>query len=162
VVQTGNYRLILDEASNSPREFELTQPEIIIGRDPSVDITISSEAVSRRHAKLTRSGEAFFLEDLGSSNGTYLNGTRLVARQPLMSGDKIRLGQAVNITYMAPVVVPSAPAPRPDADATIARSAHGMQTIIGDEPSRGPGGSPPQLSEPAGASSKTYTLTGRS
>jgi ABC transport system ATP-binding/permease protein len=160
VIQSSTHKLVVSEGVQGPKEFELTQPEIIIGRDPGVDITIPSEAVSRRHAKLTRSGEAYFLEDLGSSNGTYLNGSRLVARQPLMSGDKIRLGKAVTMTYHAPAALQSAApaAPRMEAAAT---KAGVMQTVIGEEPKpEGAATAPPELSVAiAGGSSKSYTLT---
>ncbi len=56
--------------------------------------------------------------------------------QPFMSGDKIRLGKSVNITYMAPASIQAAaPAVASlEADATIARSAGAMQTMIGEEP----------------------------
>ena len=60
-MQSSNFRLILSEEMGSSKEFELTQPEIIIGRDPSVDVTIPSAAISRRHAKLSRDGETYML-----------------------------------------------------------------------------------------------------
>lgn len=102
--QSVDFKLILEEGTNPPREFELTRPEIIIGRDPNVDLTIPSPAVSRRHARLIRQGEGYLLEDLGSSNGTYLNGERLLEQRELKTGDQIRFGQAVTIMYEAPVV----------------------------------------------------------
>jgi pSer/pThr/pTyr-binding forkhead associated (FHA) protein len=114
VIQSSNHKLILSKGTASFQEFELTRPEIIIGRESSVDVVISSSAVSRRHARLMREREGYILEDLGSSNGTYLNGERLVGRQPLKSGDQIRLGAAITLTYEAPplraeAVVRSAP-----------------------------------------------------
>jgi len=154
-MQSSNFKLILSEETGSPKEFELTRPEIIIGRDPGVDVTIPSAAISRRHARLTRDGEAYMLEDLGSSNGTYLNDKRLTARLPLMSGDRIRFGKAVTITYLAPTT-----------QATVVRSepailAGVMQTMVGEEPKvEFDAAAPPQLSVAiAGGSSKTHTLT---
>lgn len=156
MVQSSNYKLILDEDTTSPKEFELARSEIIIGRDPGVDLTIPSVAVSRRHARLTREGDAYMLEDLGSSNGTYLNGERLTARRPLTSGDKIRFGKAVTITYVAPS----------DADATAIRSRPAMpasvlQTVMGEEPKiEFDAAAPPQISVAiAGGSLTTHTLT---
>lgn len=101
MIQSSNHKLILRTGTPSSQEFALTQPEIIIGRDASVDLTLSFPGVSRRHARLTRAGEVYTLEDLGSSNGTYLNGERLVERSPLKSGDQIRLGAAITLTYEA-------------------------------------------------------------
>jgi len=158
-MQSNNYKLILTDETGSPKEFELGQSEIIIGRDPSVDITIPSAAISRRHAKLTREGEAYMLEDLGSSNGTYLNDKKLTARLPLMSGDKIRFGKAITITYLAPT---SEKAEKATAvRAQPAMPAGVMQTMIGEEPKVGVDASaPPQLSVAiAGGSSKVHTLT---
>ena len=88
--KSSDFKLILKEGTTSPKEFELTRPEVIIGRDPNVDVTFPSPAVSRRHARLTREGEGYMLEDLGSSNGTYLNGERLSERRLLKTGDQIR------------------------------------------------------------------------
>ena len=156
MIQPSNYKLILSDETTSPKEFELTRSEIIIGRDPGVDVTIPSAAVSRRHARLTREGDAYMLEDLGSSNGTYLNGERLTARHLLMSGDKIRFGKAVTLTYFAPI----------QAQATAVRSAPAIpasvkQTVLGEEPKVGlDAAAPPQLSVAiAGGSSITHTLT---
>jgi ABC transport system ATP-binding/permease protein len=106
VNQSGDFKLIQKEGTTSPREYELTRPEITIGRDPNVDITIPSPAVSRRHARLIREGEGYLLEDLGSSNGTFLNGERLLERRLLKTGDQIRFGQAITLTYEAPADVP--------------------------------------------------------
>jgi pSer/pThr/pTyr-binding forkhead associated (FHA) protein len=88
VVESGSHKLIL--SSGSPNEFELLRSEVIIGRDSSADLSIPSPAVSRRHARVIREGAGYALEDLGSSNGTFLNGERLTARHSLKSGDQIR------------------------------------------------------------------------
>ena len=94
--------LILD----SGRQIELTMNrEINIGRldatsatFPEIDLTEDegmSKGVSRRHAKITRKGSALFLEDLGSLNGTFLNGRRLTPYLPhaLNDSDEIRLSK---------------------------------------------------------------------
>ena len=157
-MQSNNFKLIFSEETGSPKEVELTRPEIIIGRDPSSDVTIPSAGISRRHARLTREGESYMLEDLDSSNGTYLNDKRLTARVPLMSGDKIRFGQAVTITYLSPTAIVS--------QATMVRSeaaipASVMQTVLGEEPKVAfDAAASPQLSVAiAGGSSITHTLT---
>src|SRR5688572_32009585 len=129
VVRSGNHKLILSKGTASFQEFELTRPEIIIGRDSKVDVVIPSPVVSQRHARLMQEGEGYVLEDLGSSNGTYLNGQRLVGRHPLKSGDQIRLGSAITISYEA----------AQSSAETIVRSASpiaysGSQTVIGEAP----------------------------
>ncbi len=106
MAQSDIFKLtVLNNQSPTPsKEFELTQPETVIGRDESADLTIPSQAVSRRHARLLREGDGYVLEDLGSSNGTFVNNQKLTGRRQLRSGDQIRLGQAVTLVYEAPKV----------------------------------------------------------
>lgn len=94
--------LIVDQ--NRQIEFPLTK-ELNIGRldaatatFPDLDLTSYGgleKGVSRRHAKITRQGQEIFIEDLGSVNGTLLNGKRLTPylRHPLISGDEIQAGR---------------------------------------------------------------------
>ena len=56
MIESNAHKLIL--STGSPNEFELTRSEIVIGRDPGVDLPIASQAVSRRHARLVREGSA--------------------------------------------------------------------------------------------------------
>lgn len=69
---------------------------IIIGRAPECDVELADATVSRRHAEIVRDGDAWFIRDLGSSNGTKVNGAGVVD-QMLHDGDEIRLG---SITFM--------------------------------------------------------------
>lgn len=97
---TGTIKLILDAQGSSPaREFELIKSEIVLGRDDGVDITIPSPAVSRRHARFMLEGDGYVIEDLGSSNGSFINGDRLIGRRALKAGDQIRLGQTITLRY---------------------------------------------------------------
>ena len=68
------------------------QPVTTIGRDPTVDICIPHESVSRRHAQIVRQQSGYFLSDLDSSNGTYQNGERLNKPSLLAHGDIMRIG----------------------------------------------------------------------
>ena len=92
MTQPSNHKLILSKDTASFQECMLTQSEIVIGRDSSLDVVIASSAVSRWHARLVREGEGYMLEDLGNSNGTFLNGERRVGRRPLKSGASSDLG----------------------------------------------------------------------
>jgi hypothetical protein len=95
-------------------EFTLTK-EVSIGRldpatatFPDIDLTTDGaleKGVSRRHAKITRKGAEVFLEDLGSVNGTLLNGKRLTPYLPhvLASEDEIRVGRLFMRVYIAEV-----------------------------------------------------------
>jgi len=67
---------------------------LVLGRDVSADITVASDAVSRRHCKLSREGGAWWIEDLRSTNGTLVNDAP-VTRAALRAGDQIRVGDTV-------------------------------------------------------------------
>jgi hypothetical protein len=66
----------------------------VLGRSDQVDIQLHDEFSSSRHARLVPQGDAIVLEDLGSTNGTYLNGEPLSGPQPLHDGDRIRIGDS--------------------------------------------------------------------
>lgn len=97
-----DFRLRIEQGPLTGREFKLTQPEVIIGRDKSLDLVFSSASVSRQHARLIRQGDNYLIEDLGSSNGTYINGERLSTdRKLLRFGDRIGLGKAITLLYFS-------------------------------------------------------------
>ena len=75
-----------------PVNHDLADGESVIGRHPDCQIQIPSNMVSRQHAKVTKDGESVFLEDLGSGNGTFLNGQRIEDRVALSNGDRIKIG----------------------------------------------------------------------
>lgn len=64
-----------------------------IGRDVNNAIVVEDEFVSTSHAVLTYRGRAWYVEDLGSTNGTYLNGARVDGLSPVAFGDEIQVGQ---------------------------------------------------------------------
>ena len=73
------------------RTYELTAGENVIGRREG-PIRVADGTVSREHAKLLQRDERWFIEDLGSANGTYVNGVRITKRFPLKRGDQVRCG----------------------------------------------------------------------
>ena len=72
--------------------YELTADETIIGRHPDCTIQLESNMVSRRHARVVKDDGSFLLEDLGSGNGTHLNGKRIEATSRLGNGDRLKFG----------------------------------------------------------------------
>lgn len=70
-----------------------------VGRTPDNSLTINDDMISRHHARFTWQGNGYILEDLGSVNGTYVNGARLTSPAPLSAGDAIGLGPDVVFTY---------------------------------------------------------------
>jgi nitrite reductase (NADH) large subunit len=88
-------RLRAESGPLAGQTFALTPPEVVIGRDADADISISEGTVSWRHAKLAPSGSGWSVTDLGSTNGTAVNGLRLEANRehPLEPGAEIRVGE---------------------------------------------------------------------
>jgi pSer/pThr/pTyr-binding forkhead associated (FHA) protein len=78
-------------------------PEFAIGRAEDNDLTLEKPTVSRHHALVTEEGDRWFVEDRGSFNGTFLNGSRIQpgAKVPLRHGDRIGLG-AESVVFSAP------------------------------------------------------------
>jgi DNA-binding winged helix-turn-helix (wHTH) protein len=81
------FRLVLED-----REVQLVDGPNVIGRDSESALWIDEASVSRFHAQVVVTGGRARLEDLGSKNGTYLNGRRISRPEPLSNGDEIRIG----------------------------------------------------------------------
>lgn len=87
-------RLIESLGAGPIREFPLQGDTVLLGRGDDCDLTIHDQEVSRHHCEIRlRAGEAS-AADLGSSNGTFVNGKRLVSTTRLKTGDELRLGGA--------------------------------------------------------------------
>jgi len=81
------------------REHLLTGQTITIGRALENDIVITSKRVSREHARVRREGWRVILEDLDSTNGTFLNDERVLAPQELHDADRIKIGDVILIFH---------------------------------------------------------------
>lgn len=112
---TGDPELLLIRGPQSGRAYPLDEPVFTLGRDPRNDIVIDHPQVSRRHARITRQSNAWVIEDLDSTNGTFVNGTRVTEPRALTQGDTIELSEAVALTYRKEIPVPEQPR-RPASD----------------------------------------------
>ena len=81
------------------RQFALADQPITLGRSEKCAIYIVEPRASRRHAQIAWDGETATLSDLGSANGTFLNGRRIAAPEPLRDGDEIAIASAVFIFH---------------------------------------------------------------
>jgi len=93
------FKLIIRQGPSPGEEFELNPDQVIIGRESGVGFLIAAPGVSRNHARLLKRSEGYWIEDLGSSNGTFVNGIRLQDRIQLNHGDQISLGQTILLQY---------------------------------------------------------------
>ncbi|MDR3634935.1 MAG: GAF domain-containing protein [Isosphaeraceae bacterium] len=85
-------RLLGGSAPAALRTFDLSREVTVLGRDPGCHIILIPPSVSRRHARVLRRGDGYYLEDLGSAGGTMLNGGPLATAARLRNGDRIGIG----------------------------------------------------------------------
>jgi len=95
----GMERVIISKDGVEEEVIPLDAAQLAIGRDPKLEITLSDPSVSRRHARLVRIFRDFFIEDLGSTNGTFLN-EHAVGKHILKHGDLLRIG-SYTLRYLA-------------------------------------------------------------
>jgi pSer/pThr/pTyr-binding forkhead associated (FHA) protein len=95
----GQYRLVVRQGPNPGQILELNKSEIYIGRDIANDIVINDAEVSRKHAKLTLEGDRYTIEDLNSTNGTYIDGQRLIGPHVLAISEIIMFGDNVGVIF---------------------------------------------------------------
>ncbi len=86
--------LFVIQGADQGKRFEFKSSPVALGRDNSNAIRLHDTEVSRRHAELRQDEEAYRIVDLGSANGTFVNG-QPIDQAPLHSGDRLQLGQTV-------------------------------------------------------------------
>jgi pSer/pThr/pTyr-binding forkhead associated (FHA) protein len=92
--------LIIVQGPGTGHTFTLGTDPVIIGREgPTAKFVIADPAVSRRHAQISRQDDGYVIEDLNSTNGTFINAQRVGGAVPLTPGDLIELGTAVTLSY---------------------------------------------------------------
>jgi pSer/pThr/pTyr-binding forkhead associated (FHA) protein len=148
----SNIKLVMEEGPTTGKEYEFSDQVIIIGREenPEVNFRIPSPTISRRHARISRIGDAWQVEDLGSSNGTFLNGHRITKRPvELSSGDRLHLGGTIRFVIQFSGRMRDVAKPKPIA-----------ATVMGDEIDYPAQTTPPQLIVAvAGTEPQQYKLT---
>ncbi len=101
-MQAGvRFRLTVRRGPQPNQQYDLTRDTITLGRDLTNDIVINDPEVSRHHARLVFSAGGYAIEDLRSTNGTFVNRRRITGLQPLAPGDLIGLGETVLLAYEA-------------------------------------------------------------
>jgi serine phosphatase RsbU (regulator of sigma subunit)/pSer/pThr/pTyr-binding forkhead associated (FHA) protein len=115
------------QGSNPGVHFPLERASVVLGRHPQCDIVLESASVSRQHVKITLSEGNYYLEDLNSRNGTYLNGKLATKPQLLKEGDEI------GICDLSFVFHPGTPEPNLTSGPLPRRSAEDRATFVDDE-----------------------------
>jgi hypothetical protein len=91
--------LIIGSGPEEGREFALVKDRIIMGRGQDCDIVLNDPFLARNHAQLIRQAKEYFLEDLDSKNGTFLNGQNIHGRVVLREGDRIHAGKFILVYH---------------------------------------------------------------
>lgn len=89
-----SFQLVIAEGKEAGREFVFEQRSVVIGRTSECDVVLYDTGVSRKHARIFFQENRYFVEDMGSSNGTKVNGSA-VNRRELSDGDSLALGSVV-------------------------------------------------------------------
>lgn len=119
--------LVIRQGAQAGMSFPLTGNITVIGREEGLDVVLQDPESSRRHSRINWQAEQFVIEDLGSTNGTFVNGVQITAPQILNPGDSIGIGQTALVFQVAGAQMGApqyqAPAPQvvspatPDSDA---------------------------------------------
>jgi pSer/pThr/pTyr-binding forkhead associated (FHA) protein len=83
----------ITEGANAGETISLDLAPLLIGRGSDAQIRLDDDYVSTRHARIANSGDQWFIEDLGSTNGTYIGSTRLTQPTTLTLGTQVRIGK---------------------------------------------------------------------
>ncbi len=127
----AQYQLVMHAGPTPGKTFPLEVDVITIGREAGNTIIINDAEVSRKHTQLMLQGGKYVLSDIGSTNGTFVNGQRITGQHVLVPGEVISLGEQINLLFESLVQVdpnatmlsssarpavaprPAAPAPAP-------------------------------------------------
>ena len=97
----AQYQFVMRSGPTPGVTFPLEGDQLIIGRDSANAVAINDAEISRKHSRLSFQGGKYVLEDLGSTNGTFVNGQRLAGPVVLKPGDVVSLGEQIVLMYDA-------------------------------------------------------------
>src|SRR3954452_16651322 len=143
-------KLQIIEGPDAGQELDV-EGAAVIGRDPSsAALVLRDKEASRRHASLIPEGQSINVEDLGSTNGTFVNGEKLVGARVVVPGDRLRIGETVLEVALASSAAAATYAPAASASDVESDSPApaGVSGGSPEQPPEGPGGVPP--SDPGG------------
>ena len=113
-------KLLLKFSGMVLKDIALNKPVVTIGRKMDNDVVIDNLAVSGHHARVVEENGTYFIEDTGSTNGTFLNETK-IAKQRMQSGDQVRVGKHILVFEDESATAKPKPAPAAalDGDKTV-------------------------------------------
>ena len=121
----AQFQLVLRVGPSPGKVYPLLKSEVTLGRDINNEIVINDAEISRKHSRLKIVGNGYVIEDLGSTNGTWVDEQRISGQYQLSHGDTIRMGDNISLTYEVIGY---------DADATVASSSAAPATAQAPPP----------------------------
>lgn len=94
-------KLVVKKGPATGTSYDLDQVEIFVGRDLGNDIVVNDPEISRRHARLYKHGDNYLVEDLGSTNGTIVNGQKIRGPKQLTNHDYVAMGQNIGYEFIS-------------------------------------------------------------
>lgn len=92
--------LVISQGTYMGQRWVLDMETLVIGREVGCDVVLPERQISRQHVKIKRADDSYVVEDLESTNGTWVNGEPLKGERPLHDGDVIDLAQAVKLHFV--------------------------------------------------------------
>ena len=108
---SGIFLVLKFVQGSEQKDFVMERTPFTVGRKVDKDLVIADPRVSRDHAQILKEGQEFFLVDLGSKHGTFVNGER-VQRQKLERGDRLELGRAIPLICCCSIPARKSPTQR--------------------------------------------------
>ena len=102
------FQLVMRAGPTPGKAFPVSGESFTIGREPGNGIVINDPEISRKHSRMWLQGTTYSIEDLGSTNGTFVNGIRLTAPHALRPGEVVALGEQISLVFEAVVSDPNA------------------------------------------------------
>ncbi len=93
--------LVVRQGPQAGMSFPLSGSQVIIGREEGMNIVLQDPEASRRHSRISWQGGQFVIEDMGSTNGTFVNGVQITTSKVLNPGDSIGIGQTALVFQIA-------------------------------------------------------------
>jgi predicted component of type VI protein secretion system len=133
------FQLTMRSGPTPGKTYPLEQEEMFLGRDLANDVPISDPEISRRHARFIMQADGIVIEDLGSTNGTFINGQRISTPQILHAGDVITFGENIVMVFEKASY---------DPDATVVASKDAPQPVAPSYQRSAPAASQPSYQPP--------------
>src|SRR5579859_6737540 len=126
--------LIIHEGERAGQRWTIQGENLLVGRGTECDLVLPERQVSRQHIKIKLVGEQYYIEDLDSKNGTWVNGQQLKGERPLQDGDEIQIALAVKLAFVeSEATAPLSASELPTGTGRLHLDRDSRRVFIGDK-----------------------------